>query len=119
MRPCRRVVHRDLKLENLLLAVPGDISRVKIADFGLAKKVAGTGPAGMQTICGTPQVRVAVWGVGNRQSDSCFGFGLPRGWRAPGLPACRPSAARHMCLGAGHGRLGRGVWGIIWATCDR
>ena len=54
--PCRRVVHRDLKLENLLLAVPGDISRVKIADFGLAKKVAGTGPAGMQTICGTPHV---------------------------------------------------------------
>ncbi len=55
----RRVVHRDLKLENLLLATPADISRVKIADFGLAKKLGGGGgSAGMQTICGTPQVRV-------------------------------------------------------------
>jgi serine/threonine protein kinase len=34
-------VHRDLKLENLLLAKPGDISVVKIADFGLAKQVGG------------------------------------------------------------------------------
>ncbi len=32
-------MHRDLKLENLLLAQPGDISVVKIADFGLAKQV--------------------------------------------------------------------------------
>ena len=37
---CRGVVHRDLKLENLLLATPNDIHKVKIADFGLAKKAA-------------------------------------------------------------------------------
>lgn len=27
-------MHRDLKLENLLLVAPRDISRIKIADFG-------------------------------------------------------------------------------------
>ena len=44
-------MHRDLKLENLLLAQQDDISLVKIADFGLAKHAVN----GMQTICGTPQ----------------------------------------------------------------
>lgn len=50
----KRVAHRDLKLENLLLATPDDITLIKIADFGLAKL---TGPQGksMETICGTPQ----------------------------------------------------------------
>lgn len=47
----KNVVHRDLKLENLLLAQQDDISLVKIADFGLAKHAVN----GMQTICGTPQ----------------------------------------------------------------
>ncbi|GLI71611.1 hypothetical protein VaNZ11_016876 [Volvox africanus] len=47
----KNVVHRDLKLENLLLAKQEDISLVKIADFGLAKHAVN----GMQTICGTPQ----------------------------------------------------------------
>ena len=45
-------MHRDLKLENLLLATPTDITKVKIADFGLAKKAA---ESQMDTICGTPQ----------------------------------------------------------------
>lgn len=45
------VVHRDLKLENLLLAKQNDITHIKIADFGLAKKAAES----MDTICGTPQ----------------------------------------------------------------
>lgn len=47
----RRVVHRDLKLENLLLTVAADITKVKIADFGLAKM----NVEAMSTICGTPQ----------------------------------------------------------------
>ena len=49
---CRGVVHRDLKLENLLLTIENDISMLKIADFGLAKKAQ---EAAMNTICGTPQ----------------------------------------------------------------
>jgi len=48
----RQIVHRDLKLENLLLAKKGDINTIKIADFGLAKKY---GQAALSTICGTPQ----------------------------------------------------------------
>ena len=47
----RNVSHRDLKLENLLLATPDDITCVKIADFGLAKRSADA----MSTVCGTPQ----------------------------------------------------------------
>ena len=46
------IVHRDLKLENLLLSKPGDVRSIKIADFGLAKKY---GHAQLSTICGTPQ----------------------------------------------------------------
>lgn len=48
----RGVVHRDLKLENLLLTNKDDITAVKIADFGLAKMTDGEA---METICGTPQ----------------------------------------------------------------
>jgi serine/threonine protein kinase len=46
------IVHRDLKLENLLLATKGDVKTIKIADFGLAKKY---GHSQLSTICGTPQ----------------------------------------------------------------
>lgn len=51
------VVHRDLKLDNLLLARKGDISSLKIVDFGLAKKRrrVDVGPQPLKTICGTPQ----------------------------------------------------------------
>ena len=38
----RRVWHRDLKLENVLLAAPGPTSRVKVTDFGLSKKWSNT-----------------------------------------------------------------------------
>ena len=48
----KQIVHRDLKLENMLLAKPSDIRTIKIADFGLAKKY---GQAALSTICGTPQ----------------------------------------------------------------
>lgn len=48
----KQIVHRDLKLENMLLAKPNDINTIKIADFGLAKKY---GHAALSTICGTPQ----------------------------------------------------------------
>lgn len=45
------IVHRDLKLDNLLLVKPGDIQAIKIADFGLAKKYM---QSSLQTVCGTP-----------------------------------------------------------------
>ena len=52
---CSSISHRDLKLENLLLQRPAsehEVPAVKIADFGLAKKMA---ESQMRTICGTPQ----------------------------------------------------------------
>ncbi len=35
-----RIVHRDLKLENWLLESPGDLSSIKLIDFGLSKHFA-------------------------------------------------------------------------------
>lgn len=43
------VTHRDLKLENILLEHKDDLSSIKIADFGLAKKSSRP----LQTMCGT------------------------------------------------------------------
>lgn len=40
-------VHRDVKLENLLLATPGDLSSLKLADFGFATAVSN--PAGRRS----------------------------------------------------------------------
>jgi len=46
----RGIVHRDLKLENLLLKKKGDLE-IKLADFGLSKLYSGQA---LQTACGTP-----------------------------------------------------------------
>ena len=40
----RRICHRDLKLENILLAQPGPTSRIIISDFGLSKKWSSVNP---------------------------------------------------------------------------
>ncbi|KAJ2030767.1 serine/threonine protein kinase [Coemansia sp. RSA 922] len=45
------IVHRDIKLENILLADRHNL-RIKLADFGLAKIVGET--MFMKTVCGTP-----------------------------------------------------------------
>lgn len=45
------IVHRDIKLENILLADKRDL-RIKLADFGLAKVVGES--VFMKTVCGTP-----------------------------------------------------------------
>lgn len=46
------VAHRDLKPENLLLVSQSDDNKVKIADFGFAKRVLK--PNSLSTQCGTP-----------------------------------------------------------------
>jgi len=46
----RGIVHRDLKLENLLLKKKGSFE-IKLADFGLSKLYSGQA---LQTACGTP-----------------------------------------------------------------
>ncbi|GMH39142.1 hypothetical protein BSKO_07040 [Bryopsis sp. KO-2023] len=48
------IIHRDLKLENLLLTTKDDITNIKIVDFGLAKLASAPGKC-MDTVCGTPQ----------------------------------------------------------------
>jgi serine/threonine protein kinase len=48
------VAHRDIKLENLLLEKAGDITQIRIVDFGLAKGHVGVSPLEMKTVCGTP-----------------------------------------------------------------
>ncbi|KAF4978531.1 hypothetical protein FZEAL_5103 [Fusarium zealandicum] len=48
-------IHRDIKLENILLA-DGESLNLKVADFGLCKKI-GTEPESLKlatTLCGTP-----------------------------------------------------------------
>ncbi|PRW57463.1 serine threonine kinase [Chlorella sorokiniana] len=49
------IVHRDLKLENLLLERQGDIASVKIVDFGFAKKCRDSADECLTTVCGTPE----------------------------------------------------------------
>lgn len=46
------IVHRDLKLENVLLEKEGDLNTIRVADFGLAKLLPEEGLA--STTCGTP-----------------------------------------------------------------
>jgi serine/threonine protein kinase len=69
------VVHRDLKPENLLLVADDDDSDIKIADFGLAKRLTDLKPN--EPPCGTPAyvapeiirnepygVEVDIWSIG-------------------------------------------------------
>lgn len=48
----KKIAHRDLKLENLLLVHKGNDAEIKIADFGFAKKMKK--PNSLRTKCGTP-----------------------------------------------------------------
>lgn len=62
------IVHRDLKLENMIFQTDKDDSLIKIADFGLSKFFqAGTV---LSTMCGSPQyVAPEVLGVGDGGSE--------------------------------------------------
>ena len=48
----KNITHRDLKLENLILAEKGDLHTLRIADFGLAKKMKTSRKLSAQ--CGSP-----------------------------------------------------------------
>jgi len=48
----RNIVHRDLKLENIMLSNLTPQAKVKIADFGLARYF--TDDSQLRTICGSP-----------------------------------------------------------------
>jgi len=66
------IAHRDLKLENLLLAEPHDLSRVVLIDYGLAKTMRDD-PFG--SACGTPMYVApeVVTNVDNRTGLSRYG----------------------------------------------
>ena len=53
----RGVTHRDVKLDNVLLAVPGDLSTVRLVDFGLAASCLDEAPdapePAMTWMCGS------------------------------------------------------------------
>ena len=75
------IVHRDLKLENMLMVDKTDKSAIKIADFGLSKFFApGTV---LSTMCGSPQyVAPEILGIsdGNQVRallTSCFPLPVP------------------------------------------
>lgn len=48
------IVHRDLKLDNILLTSPEPCTRIVLADFGIAKDLT-TAKARMHTVVGTPE----------------------------------------------------------------
>lgn len=48
----KKIAHRDIKLDNLLLQETGNDASIKLADFGFAKKVIR--PNCLKTLCGTP-----------------------------------------------------------------
>ncbi|CAM9014619.1 unnamed protein product [Wickerhamomyces anomalus] len=48
------IVHRDLKLDNILLASPEPFTRIVLADFGIAKSICST-KRRMFTVVGTPE----------------------------------------------------------------
>ena len=57
---CRNVVHRDLKLENLLLTTSGDITNVKIAGGAVGQRAAGWGQPQPGLSLSTLQIRHAT-----------------------------------------------------------
>ena len=65
----KKICHRDLKLENILLVKSGPTSRIKVADFGLSKKWSTTSV--LKTYVGTPVYMApeVISGAGNTSRD--------------------------------------------------
>ncbi len=97
------IVHRDLKLENILLLDEAHDAPVKIADFGLSKCYAANDV--LSTMCGSPQyvapeILQMSDGVADQYSPACdmwsvgvILFILLSGYSPFGAP--RPAPARH------------------------
>ena len=66
----RKICHRDIKPENILLPRANDITLIKLADFGCAKRWKKSNE--METLCGSPQY-VAPEVVGERPSGGGYG----------------------------------------------
>lgn len=49
------IVHRDLKLDNILLHTPEPCTKVVLADFGIAKEFSRSSKERMHTVVGTPE----------------------------------------------------------------
>lgn len=88
-QPNTGIVHRDLKLENMVMLNAADDSPVKIADFGLSKFFSNDNV--LSTMCGSPQyVAPEVLGVGDglkeyspavvSRADWLVGWRLVGGW---------------------------------------
>jgi Protein kinase domain len=63
------IVHRDLKLENMVMLNSADDSPVKIADFGLSKFFSADNV--LSTMCGSPQVTVRPSALQQGGGTSC------------------------------------------------
>ncbi|XP_066466168.1 serine/threonine-protein kinase Chk2-like [Tiliqua scincoides] len=71
------IIHRDLKLENVLLSSPEETCLIKITDFGQSKILGETSL--MKTLCGTPdylapEVQDGTAGYG--RSVDCWSLGV-------------------------------------------
>lgn len=62
----RKIAHRDIKPENILLPRADDITLIKLADFGCARR--WNKPNEMHTLCGSPQY-VAPEVVGDTRAE--------------------------------------------------
>ena len=49
----KNIVHRDIKPENILIVDRKNDTKIKLADFGCARRIIG--PNCLRTLCGTPQ----------------------------------------------------------------
>src|SRR5262249_28041874 len=78
----RGIVHRDLKLDNVLLAKTGNVERARLLDFGIARLAEADGPGGAMTqaglVLGTPEYLSPEQATGG-QNDArapVYAFGI-------------------------------------------
>jgi serine/threonine protein kinase len=91
------VIHRDVKPENILLA---DDGRLKVADFGLAKRVADAGTTASGVIVGTPRYMSPEQAQGDTldaRSDM-YSLGATLFHMLAGVPVFDGSSPMKVCL---------------------